>query len=186
MSRMGNRPVDIPEDVDVDIDTETITASGSAGERTEEILDGISIEEEHGELHLDRADDSKKHRSRHGLMRKLVKNLVEDVSEPYEKTLELNGIGYRTHLEGDSIVLELGFSHPVRLEIPEGIDVDVPNNTTINVSGIDRQAVGQFAAKLRELRDPDPYNQKGIKYEGEYIRQKVGKAVGGEGTDGEL
>lgn len=186
MSRMGNRPVEIPENVDVSIDSETIRASGPAGERSEDILGGISIEHQDDQLKLDRADDSKKQRSRHGLMRKLVQNLVEDVAEPYEKTLELNGIGYRTRLEGDSIVLELGFSHPVKMEIPEEIDVDVPNNTTINVSGIDRQAVGQFAAKLRDLRDPDPYNQKGIKYEGEYIRQKVGKAVGGEGADGEL
>lgn len=186
MSRMGYRPVAIPDNVDVEIKNGEITASGPVGERSETILGGIDIKEQDGELILARSDDTKQQRSRHGLMRKLVKNLVEDASEPFEKTLELNGIGYRTHLEGDTIVLELGFSHPVKLEIPEGINLDIPNNTTINVSGVDRQKVGQFAATLRSLRDPDPYNQKGIKYEDEQIRQKVGKAVGGEGAEGEM
>lgn len=185
MSRMGNRLIDVPDDVDVSITDDTISAEGPEGELSEQILEGISISEDDGQLSVDRDSDSKEHKSRHGLMWKLTKNIVEDVHEGFSKTLELNGIGYRTHLEGDTLVLELGYSHPVEMEIPDGVNVEVPNNTTVTVSGTNRQQVGEFAAKLRQLRDPDPYNQKGIKYEDEHIRQKVGKAVGGEGAEGE-
>lgn len=185
MSRMGNRPIEVPDDVEVTISGDEITASGPEGELTETLLPGISVSQDDGELMVNREDDSKQQKSRHGLMWKLVKNIVEDANEGFSKTLELNGIGYRTRLQGSSLVLELGYSHPIEVEIPDEIDVDVPNNTTINISGIDRQQVGEFSAQLRQLRDPDPYNQKGIKYEDEFIRQKVGKAVGGEGVEGE-
>jgi len=185
MSRMGNRPVPIPDDVDVTKTEDEIAAEGPKGRLTETILEGIEVQVREDEIVVNRESDTQDHKSKHGLMRKLVQNIVVDVNEGFSKTLELNGIGYRTRKQEDTLVLELGFSHPVEVDIPEEINVDVPNNTTITVSGVDRQEVGEFAARLRQLRDPDPYNQKGIKYEGEQIRQKVGKAVGGEGAEGE-
>jgi large subunit ribosomal protein L6 len=185
MSRMGNRLIDVPEDVELTITDDEVTAEGPEGTLSEPIPEGISINRQDDQLSVDRDDDSKKSKSQHGLLWRLTKNIVRDVNEGYSKTLELNGIGYRTRKQGDTLVLELGYSHPVEVEIPDEINVEVPNNTTITVSGVDRQQVGEFAAQLRQLRDPDPYNQKGIKYEDEDIRQKVGKAVGGEGAEGE-
>lgn len=185
MSRMGHRPIEIPEDVDVDITNGTITASGPEGEMSQTLTDGITAEVEDGELVLSRRDDSKEQRSQHGLMRSLAKNLVKGVGEGFTKTLEINGLGYRVNKQGSTLTLELGYSNPIQVEIPDEVDVEVPNNTTIKVSGINKEDVGQFASRLRHMREPDPYNQKGVKYEDETIRQKVGKAVGGgEGPEG--
>ncbi|MFB6356918.1 MAG: 50S ribosomal protein L6 [bacterium] len=186
MSRMGHRPVDVPEDVEISESGGVVTASGPNGELEQELADGISIEIEDDHVVLKRRDDSTRQKSQHGLMRSLVENIITGVSEGFTKTLVLNGLGYRAQKQGTTLTLELGYSNPIQVEVPDNVDVEVPNNTTIKVSGIDNQVVGDFAAKLRYLRDPDPYNQKGIKYEDEQIRQKVGKAVGGEmeGEDG--
>lgn len=179
MSRMGNRPIEVPDDVEVSVSNGDVTASGPNGELSQTLSEGITAEVDDGRVVLSRRDDSKRQKSQHGLMRTLVKNIVTGVHEGFSKTLELNGLGYRVQKRGGDLVLELGFSHPIEVEVPGGIEVDVPNNTTITVRGTNKQEVGEFAASLRQLRDPDPYNQKGIKYEGERIRQKVGKAVGG-------
>lgn len=186
MSRMGPRPIDIPDSVDVEIDDGTLEASGPEGERNLDLSDGISAEVEEGELFLSRRDDSKQLKSQHGLMRSLAQNLIKGVGEGFTKTLEINGLGYRANKQGTQLTLELGYSNPIQVEIPDNVDVEVPNNTTIKVSGINKEDVGQFASRLRHMREPDPYNQKGIKYDDETIRQKVGKAVGGgEGAEGE-
>lgn len=185
MARMGSRPIEIPGDVDVRVENSVVYASGPRGELEQNLSPGITAEVSEDEVVLHRRDDTKQQKSQHGLMRSLVENIVQGVKEPFSKTLELKGLGYRVQLRGDILHLELGFSHPVEVDVPEDLSVEVPNNTTIVVKGNDRQIVGEFAAKLRHLRDPDPYNQKGIKYQGEYIRKKVGKAVGGgEGAPG--
>ncbi len=179
MSRMGNRPIEVPDEVEVSCSKGVVTASGPNGELSQTLAEGIDAEVREDRIVLSRRDDSKRRKSQHGLMRSLVKNIVTGVHEGFSKTLELNGLGYRVQQRGKGLILELGFSHPIEVEVPEPIEVEVPNNTTIIVRGNDKQEVGEFAASLRQLRDPDPYNQKGIKYEGETIRQKVGKAVGG-------
>lgn len=184
MSRMGNRPLEIPEDVEIKQDGNKIIASGPRGELSQEIKDDISVEISADEIVINRPTDRKRHKSMHGLMWSLVQNLIQGVHEGYEKTLVLNGLGYRANKQGNKLNLELGFSNPVVIDIPDDVEVKVPNNTTLKVKGAEKEAVGQFAATLRQLRDPDPYNQKGIKYENEEIRQKVGKAVGGEAEMG--
>lgn len=186
MSRMGHRPVEIPDDVDVSVENGTVVAEGPNGTLEQPLSDGITVDVESDELLLSRRDDSKEQRSQHGLMRSLIINVIEGVDDGFTKTMELNGLGYRVNKQGSTLNIELGYSNPIHVEVPEKVDVEVPNDTTITVSGIDKEDVGQFAARLRKLRDPDPYNQKGIKYEDETIRQKVGKAVGGgEGPEGE-
>lgn len=185
MARMGHRPVDIPEDVDVNVSEGTVTATGPSGEMTQELSDGISIQINEDHVVLNRAEDTRELKSQHGLMRSLVQNIIQGAHEPFKKVLELNGLGYRVNKQGSTLRLELGYTNPIEVEIPDEIDVSIPNNTTVEVSGPDKQEVGEFAAILRHLREPDPYNQKGIKYEDEEIRQKVGKAVGGgEGPPG--
>ncbi len=185
MSRLGNRAIPIPEDVDVKVDGQKIIAFGPEGELFQELVGGITAEVVEDSLVLNRRDDSNEQKSKHGLMWSLAQNIVNGVTEPFTKTLVLNGLGYRAKKQGNELVLELGFSEPVKMEIPDNLSAELPNRTTIKISGIDKEEVGQFASRLRGLRDPDPYNQKGIKYEGEYIRQKVGKTVGGEGALGE-
>lgn len=186
MSRMGPRPLEIPDDVEVSVSGGVLQASGPEGELEQELSDGITASIEDGELVLSRRDDSKQQRSQHGLMRSLAQNIIKGVHEGFTKTLEINGLGYRTNKQGSTLTLELGYSNPIQVEIPDNLEVELPNNTTIKISGIKKEDVGQFASRLRHLREPDPYNQKGVKYEDETIRQKVGKAVGGgEGPEGE-
>lgn len=184
MSRMGARPIDVPDDVDVTVEDGVVHTSGPEGEMSQELSEGITIEVSDDQVVLNRRDDSKQQKSQHGLMRTLVKNIIEGVHEPFTKTLEINGLGYRANLQGSTLTVELGYSDPIQLDVPDQLEVDVPNNTTIKISGRDKQEVGEFAAVLRHLREPDPYNQKGVKYEGEQIRQKVGKAVGGGEGEG--
>lgn len=179
MSRMGHRPIEVPSEVDVQVSGDTVTVSGPEGELSESIPSGIDVELRDDAVHLQREDDSRHRRSQHGLLHSLVRNMVRGVHDPFTKTLELNGLGYRVNQQGDTLHFELGYSDPIRMTVPGDLDVEIPNNTTVVVKGIDKQSVGEFASQLRELRDPDPYNQKGIKYEDEEIRQKVGKAVGG-------
>ncbi|MFP4686622.1 MAG: 50S ribosomal protein L6 [bacterium] len=184
MSRLGKRPVEIPDSVTVDYKDRTLTAEGPRGKLSLEIPRDIGVKIDGDSIKVSRPGDQKRFKSMHGLIWSLVSNLIHGVSEGYEKTLLLSGLGYRVKKQANSLEIELGFSNPIKVDIPEKLEVDVPNNTTIKVSGADKQLVGQFAATVRQLRIPDPYNQKGIKYEGERIRKKVGKAVGGEGAMG--
>lgn len=179
MSRMGHHPIEIPSEVEVDVSDGRVTVEGPEGELAEPVPRGIDVEVQEDTVRLHREDDSRRQRSQHGLMHSLMRNMIRGVHEPFTKTLELNGLGYRVNQQGDRLVFELGYSNPIRVRVPEDLEVDLPNNTTVIVKGIDKQSVGEFASQLRGLRDPDPYNQKGVKYEDETIRQKVGKAVGG-------
>jgi large subunit ribosomal protein L6 len=185
MSRMGHRPIDLPDDVEVTISDDKITAEGPKGSLEQKLTDGITASVEDDEIVLSRRDDSKEQRSQHGLMRQLVLNVIQGVGEGFTKTLVLNGLGYRVNKQGSTLNFELGYSNPIAVDVPDELDVELPDETTVEINGVDKEVVGQFAARLRQLRDPDPYNQKGIKYEDETIRQKVGKAVGGgEGPEG--
>lgn len=185
MSRLGNREIPIPDEVDVEVRGDEIVASGPEGELSEELVPGITVEVGSDSIVINRSDDTNEQKSKHGLIWSLVQNIVRGVREKFTKTLVLNGLGYRAQKRGDELEIELGYSEPIHIEIPDDLSAELPNRTTIKISGISKEKVGQFAARLRELRDPDPYNQKGIKFEGEHIRQKVGKTVGGEGALGE-
>ncbi len=185
MSRMGQRPIELPDNVDVTITSGQVIAEGPNGSLEQTLSDGITASEEDGKIVLSRRDDSKEQRSQHGLMRQLVLNVIEGVSEGFSKTLVVNGLGYRVNKQGSTLNFELGYSNPISVEVPEELNVELPDETTVEVYGTSKETVGQFAARLRHLREPDPYNQKGIKYKDETIRKKVGKAVGGgEGPEG--
>ena len=176
MSRIGKNPITIPAGVEVKVDGTTITVKGAKGTLTQEIRSEITVKEEGSEIIVTRSNDEKTARSLHGLTRTLIANMVEGVSNGYTKTLEVNGIGYRAAKQGKDLVMNLGFSHQVIMPEIEGITIDVPNPNLVVISGPDKQAVGQFAAEVREKRPPEPYKGKGIRYQGEYIRRKEGKA----------
>ncbi len=184
MSRLGKRPIEIPDAVSVKYKNRQLTASGPKGELSLEVPVDIGVKIDEDSIKVTRPGNQKRFKSMHGLAWSLISNLIHGVNEGYEKTLLISGLGYRVKKSGTTLTFELGYSNPIKVDIPEKIEVDVPNNTTIKVSGADKQLVGQFSASVRQLRVPDPYNQKGIKYEGEHIRKKVGKAVGGEGAMG--
>ncbi len=175
MSRIGKKAVPIPAGVTASIDNDTLNVKGPKGTLTMGMSDLIEYKVEEGQIAVNPANDSKQARSFWGLQRTLVANLVEGVTEGFSKTLEISGVGYRAKAQGKSLKLELGFSHDVDLTVPEGIDVKTPDQTTVEISGMDKQAVGQFAAEIREFRKPEPYKGKGIKYRGEYIFRKEGK-----------
>ncbi len=177
MSRIGKKPVQIPAGVEVAVDGKHLTIKGSKGTLEFDFHDLISIAVEDNEIVVTRANDERTARAMHGLTRALVQNMVTGVSEGYTKQLELAGVGYRVQLKGKSLELSLGFSHPVIYDQPEGITFEVPDNTHINVKGIDKQQVGQVAAEIRGKRPPEPYKGKGIHYVGEHIRRKLGKAA---------
>lgn len=178
MSRVGKAPVTIPSGVDVSIAGETVTVKGPKGELTQPIPQGISVAVDDGQISVSRADDERQNRALHGLTRSLVANMVTGVTEGFTKSLEIQGVGYRCQAKGkDKIELALGFSHPVEIEAPEGIEFDVPSQTEINVKGIDKQLVGQVAADIRKWRKPEPYKGKGIRYVGERVMRKAGKAA---------
>ena len=178
MSRIGKLPVPVPAGVDVTIDGTTVTVKGPKGELTRTFSDILTIErEEDGSILVTRPDDERESRSLHGLTRTLINNMIIGVNEGYSKTLELVGVGYRAALKGDTLELSLGFSHPVNVKKPEGITFECPNQTKIVISGIDKQKVGQVAADIRKFRKPEPYKGKGIRYQGEHIRRKEGKAA---------
>jgi large subunit ribosomal protein L6 len=177
MSRIGRLPVQIPSGVDVTVADRTVTVKGPKGELTHVLAEPITIERaEDGSLRLARPDDSREAKSLHGLSRTLVSNMVQGVTAGYSKTLEIVGVGYRVQARGGSLEFALGFSHPVVIEPPEGITFTVEAPTRFVVSGIDKQQVGEVAAKIRKIRKPDPYKGKGVRYQGEVIRRKVGKA----------
>lgn len=177
MSRIGKQPIAVPAGVEVKIDGSTVSVKGPKGELTQTFSSILSITLEDGQLCVTRPDDSREARSLHGLTRTLINNMVVGVSEGYIRSLELVGVGYRAALKGQDLDLSLGFSHPVVITPPEGIKFETPSQTKIVISGIDKQKVGQIAAEIRGIRPPEPYKGKGVRYEGEYIRRKLGKAA---------
>lgn len=180
MSRIGRMPIAIPAGVAVKIDGNVVSVKGPKGELERSIHKDMLIAMENNVLIVGRPSDNKEHRSLHGLTRTLINNMVVGVTEGFKKTLEIVGVGYRAAKFGTKINLTLGFSHPVEVEPPQGITLDVPALNKIVISGIDKEVVGAVAANIRSFREPEPYKGKGIKYEGEVIRRKVGKA-GGKG-----
>ncbi|ANE22938.1 MAG: 50S ribosomal protein L6 [Eggerthellaceae bacterium] len=180
MSRIGKMPVVIPEGVDVTIDGSTVTVKGKLGELTRTFQSILKISQVDNTIVVERPDDSREAKSLHGLTRTLIQNMVIGVSEGYSKKLELVGVGYRAALKGSNLELSLGFSHPVVVEPPAGITFEVPSPTEIFVKGSSKEAVGQVAANVRAWRKPEPYKGKGIRYEGEHVRRKLGKAAKSE------
>jgi len=176
MSRIGNKPVDLPDGVDVEIDGSVVTVKGSKGELERSFNERIGFDLDDGVVTVTRPDDARESRALHGLSRALLNNMVVGVSNGFSKELEIHGVGYRASMKGSSIELLVGFSHPVEVQAPEGITFEVPEQTKIIVSGIDKEQVGQVAANIRKVRPPEPYKGKGIRYVGEYVRRKAGKA----------
>jgi len=175
MSRIGKKPVTIPSGVTANIDNGTLSVKGPKGTLSMGLSDLVEYKLDDGSISINPANDSQKARAFWGMQRTLVSNLVEGVTEGFTKTLEIAGVGFRAQAQGKTLKLQLGFSHDVDLAVPEGLEVKTPDQTTVEISGIDKQAVGQFAAEIRELRKPEPYKGKGIKYRGEYIFRKEGK-----------
>ncbi len=176
MSRIGRKPIAIPAGVEIKVDGNVVTVKGPKGTLSETLSKRISVKVEGGEVLVTRPTDEKEDRSLHGLSRTLIHNMVVGVTEGYKKELEINGVGYRAQKQGKNLVLNLGYSHQVIMPEIDGITIDVPGPNAIVISGPSKQKVGQFAAEVREKRPPEPYKGKGIKYAGEYIRRKEGKA----------
>jgi large subunit ribosomal protein L6 len=176
MSRIGKRPVAIPQGVTVKLEAGALHVKGPKGTLVQPLPRGIQASLEEGSVVLRRPDDRKPTRALHGLARALVANSVRGVTELFQRDLEIQGVGYRAEVQGKKLVLNVGFSHPVPLEVPEGLKVAVERNVLIKIEGADRQRVGQFAADIRAVRPPEPYKGKGIRYVGEHVRRKVGKA----------
>ncbi len=179
MSRIGKKPILVPAGVDVKINGNEVTVKGPKGELKNTFNSDIAINMENNEIIVTRPSDIKEHRSLHGLTRTLIANMVEGVTKGFQKELEVNGVGYRVQKQGKNLVMNLGYSHQVIMEEKNGISIEVPAPNKIIISGADKQMVGQFAAEVREKRPPEPYKGKGIKYAGEYIRRKEGKAAKG-------
>lgn len=179
MSRIGNKPIAIPAGVEVKIDGCEVTVKGPKAELKNTFNPDISIKIENNEVVVTRPSDAKEHRSLHGLTRTLVANMIEGVTNGFKKELEVNGVGYRVAKQGKDLVMNLGFSHQVVMSEVPGITIEVPNPNSIIISGPDKQQVGQFAAEVRIKRPPEPYKGKGIRYVGEYVRRKEGKAAKG-------
>lgn len=176
MSRIGRKPINLPAGVEVKIEENVITVKGPKGVLSQSIPEEISIERQETELQVTRPSDAKRHRAMHGLTRALVANMVTGVTAGFEKKLEMVGVGYRAQLQGGKLVLNIGFSHPIEIEPPQGIEFEVPAVTRITVKGIDKQLVGNTAADIRALRKPEPYKGKGVRYENEVVRRKAGKS----------
>jgi large subunit ribosomal protein L6 len=175
MSRIGKNPIQLPDGVTVDAKPGRVTVKGPKGELAQEVSADMKIELADGTLTVERPTDRGEHRALHGLTRSLIANMVEGVTEGFEKRLEVQGVGYRAQLRGKALELALGYSHPVSIEAPEGIEFEVPQPTEIVVRGIDKQRVGQVAADIRKRRPPEPYKGKGVRYAGEHVARKVGK-----------
>ncbi len=175
MSRIGRMPIAIPAGVEVKLDGNTVSVKGPKGELTRTVHQNMKVEVNGAEITVTRPNDDKENRSLHGLTRTLIANMIKGVTDGFSKELEVNGVGYRASVEGNKLVLNVGYSHPVEMPLPDGIKAEV-NDKKITISGIDNQKVGQFAAEVREQRPPEPYKGKGIKYMDEHIRRKEGKA----------
>lgn len=176
MSRIGKLPIEIPQGVEVTIDGQTVTAKGSLGTEIVEVREEIIVKKEDDKVVLTRRDEERKTRALHGLSRTLVANAINGVKTGFEKKLELQGVGYRAAMQGNTLNLQLGYSHPINFEPPAGITITVEANTNITVKGSNKQKVGDVAAAIREKRPPEVYKGKGVRYEGEYVRRKAGKA----------
>ena len=175
MSRIGKKPIQIPQGVSVEIGDGEVTVKGPKGELRQAVSPAMRIEQTNGALSVERPTDRGEHRSLHGLTRSLIANMVEGVTDGFEKRLQIQGVGYRARLQGKALELAVGYSHPVSIPAPEGIEFEVPQPTEVVVRGIDKQLVGEVAAQIRKSRPPEPYKGKGIRYAGEYVRRKVGK-----------
>ena len=178
MSRIGNAPITLPEKAKITVNDDQVEVQGPKGTLSEKLLPGIEISVDGDEVKFTRSTDDGPSRARHGLIRSLVANAVQGVTEGFKKELEVVGVGYRGEVKGRTLELALGYSHPVIFPMPEGIDIEIDKQNKITVSGIDKQAVGQVAAEIRELRKPDAYKGKGIRYAGERVRIKEGKSAG--------
>ena len=175
MSRIGNAPVVIPAGVEVKIDGSLVQVKGPHGELEFDFNSNIKVSQEDGVLKVVRPDDSKQNKALHGMTRALIQNMVSGVSSKFKKELEMVGVGYKSSIAGNVLTINAGYSHPVVMEVPEGLSVEVPKPTSIIITGIDKQVVGAFAANVRKVRPPEPYKGKGIKYANEQIKRKVGK-----------
>jgi large subunit ribosomal protein L6 len=176
MSRVGKMPVTVPSTVDFELDGNTVSVKGPKGELSRRFHERVSISFEDGTATVDRQDDERESRALHGLSRALLANMVTGVAEGFRRELEIVGVGYRAALRGDDLELQLGFSHPVSVAAPAGITFEVPEPTKVAVIGIDKELVGQVAADIRKIRPPEPYKGKGVRYAGEHVRRKAGKA----------
>jgi large subunit ribosomal protein L6 len=176
MSRVGNAPITLPSGVDLQVDGPRVTVKGPQGELNRRFPERISIAVDDGVATVARSDETRESKALHGLSRALLANMVQGVSEGYRKELEIQGVGYRAQLKGSSLELQVGYSHNVTVEAPSGITFEVPEPTRVSVVGIDKELVGQVAADVRKVRPPEPYKGKGIRYVGEYVRRKAGKA----------
>lgn len=180
MSRVGKQPVAIPDGVQVQVDGSRVSVTGPRGSLEYRFDPDMGIEVAEGEILVTRPTDQPRHRALHGLTRSLIANMVQGVTEGFRRSLEIRGVGYRALKSGRNLVLNVGFSHPVEMEVPEGIEIEVETPTLLHVLGADKQAVGELAAEIRQVRPPEPYKGKGIRYVGEQVRRKAGKAaVGG-------
>jgi large subunit ribosomal protein L6 len=175
MSRIGRQPIAVPAGVTVSIQPEQVTVNGPRGELSERIPRDIEVKQDDGQLLVTRPTDRGEHRALHGLTRSLIANMVQGVTDGFEKRLEIQGVGYRAQMRGRDLELALGYSHPVAIKAPDGIEFEVPQPTRIVVKGASKQLVGEVAANIRKQRKPEPYKGKGIRYEGEYVARKVGK-----------
>lgn len=175
MSRIGNQPIAIPSGVDITLDGHTLTVKGPKGTLSHQLPESMQVEVAADEVKVTRPSDDKEHKSLHGLTRSLINNMVIGVTEGYSKTLEIVGVGYRAAVKGKNLNLTLGFSHPVVMEPPAGIEFETPEPTKIIVKGADKEVVGQVAAEIRDWRKPEPHKGKGVRYEGEHVRRKAGK-----------
>ena len=175
MSRIGKKPIPVPTGVTVTIEPEVVRVAGPRGDLSERKNRDIGVEQEEDRLVVSRPTDRKEHRALHGLTRSLIANMVEGVTSGFEKRLEIQGVGYRAALKGKNIELSVGYSHPVQIEAPDGVEFEVPQPTQIIVKGSSKQAVGEIAAQIRKVRPPEPYKGKGVRYVGEYVQRKVGK-----------
>jgi large subunit ribosomal protein L6 len=179
MSRIGKQPIEIPTGVEVQIGQDEVTVKGPRGQLHQAVHPDMKVVQSGGELRVERPSDESLHRGLHGLTRSLIANMVEGVTKGYEKRLSIVGVGYRATLKGKNLELAVGYSHPVLITCPEGIEFEVPQPTQVIIRGNDKQAVGEIAAKIRKVRKPEPYKGKGIRYENEFVRKKAGKAAKG-------
>lgn len=177
MSRIGKQPVVMPEGVEAQVDGSRVTVKGPRGEISDKFHPDMELRVEDGAILVSRPTDRPRHRSLHGLTRSLISNMVQGVDEGYEKSLEIHGVGYRAVKKGTDVELNLGFSHPVQYEVPETIEIEVESPTLLHIRGVDKQLVGEVAAEIRDIRPPEPYKGKGVRYVGEEIRRKAGKAA---------
>jgi large subunit ribosomal protein L6 len=175
MSRIGRQPIPVPDGVTVQVEPEAVRVKGPRGELAERVQRDLTVEQQDGEIVVTRPSDRGDHRALHGLTRSLIANMVQGVTQGFEKRLEIQGVGYRAQLKGKNLELALGYSHPVPVEAPEGIEFEVPVPTEVIVRGNSKQAVGEIAAQIRKKRPPEPYKGKGIRYKDEYVARKVGK-----------